>query len=411
MSLGMRKEMELNMPEMQLKLWNIHYVCTLIVNFIINLAGILLMTLLPLFTLTIGGNNTMVGLLTLILTASALLFRPFFGNMIDKKGRRVVLIAGLCIFATATMFLIIASNIMILLILRFMQGIGLSGYTTALGTILSDTVPREKISEGVGYFGISATIAMAVGPALGLYMIDMSGYPAAFACAFGFVLLSLIFAFFIRYERTISLTVPGKHRRTSGSETNVAKSKDFIEVSAIKTCIVVIFVSFAISSVFSFMPLFAQERGIDNIGLFFIFYAVTVILIRFVTGRVADQYGYSIVFIPAITITLLLFITLIFAQTLAAVLLAAIFYGIGFGTTQPILNAIIIKLSPPERRGVATATYYATLDIGFGIGSFVWGAISQVAGFTAVFIGCALSIILALLAYWYILHPSLKETA
>ncbi|MDF2510732.1 MAG: arabinose transporter permease [Herbinix sp.] len=411
MNSEMSEEIGLNSSALQLNLWNIHYVCTLIVNFIINLASILLMTLLPLFTLTIGCNNTMVGLLTLILTASSLLFRPLFGNLIDTKGRRVVLIIGLCIFATATIFLIFSPNIVLLLLLRFFQGIGLSGYSTALGTILSDIVPSEKLSEGVGYFGISATIAMAVAPALGLHFNDKFGYPAAFAAAFGFVLLSLGVAFFISYESRASI-LPKKHSRNSISVTSVGKEKDksFIEISAIKTCVVVVFTSFAVSSVFSFMPLFAKERGINNIGLFFAVYAASVIVTRFLTGRAADQYGYSKVFVPAIIITLLLFITLIFAHTLPMVLLAAVFYGVGYGTVQPILNAIVIKLSPPERRGAATATYYATLDIGFGIGSFVWGAISQAAGFGAVFLGCALSIALALSAYWYILHPSLKES-
>ena len=103
-------------------------------------------------------------------------------------------------------------------------------------------------------------------------------------------------------------------------------------------------------------------------------------------------------------LTVMMFITLAYANSLPTVLLAAVFYGIGYGTLQPIMNAIVIKLAPPERRGSANATYYATMDISFGIGSIVWGAASQYLGFTAVFLACAASVVISLVIYYLILH-------
>lgn len=185
------------------------------------------------------------------------------------------------------------------------------------------------------------------------------------------------------------------------------KTNSFVEQTALRTCIVMIFSVLAVSAVFSFMPLFGEERNIDNIGLFFTFYAVSMIVTRILTGKIADQYGYIKVIIPSIAITLLLFITLIYAYSLPMVLLAAIFYGVGYGTLQPVLNAVVIKLSPVERRGAANATFFATLDIGFGLGSFIWGGVSQVAGFTVVFIGCAACIVASLLAFYFILRGQL----
>lgn len=187
--------------------------------------------------------------------------------MLDDKGRRIVLILGLCLFSVSTLLLVVLANIGFIFVLRFFQGIGLSAYSTALGTILSDVVPASRLSEGVGYFGISATIA----------------------------------------------------------------------------------------------------------------------------------------------IIFMLFLTLAFAYSLPVVLLAAVFYGVGYGTVQPIMNTIVIKLSPPERRGAANATYYATMDIGIGIGSLVWGMVSQKVGFTVVFLSCAFCIILAVLAYYLILHKLIKK--
>jgi MFS family permease len=394
-------------------LCSMNYVNTLIASLIINITSFILISVLPLFTLSIGGNNFQAGLLTTFLTLSALIFRPVFGKMLDVKGRRIVLILGLGLFSISTILLLASSNIILLFLIRFLQGVGLSAYSTALGTILSDIVPAQRISEGVGYFGISGAIAMAIAPTLGLYLCDRFGYQKTYIIAFCISLFSIVFASFINYERKTKNNIDiNKDDMVGARETVVVlknPGKGFIEKSSIRPCVVMLFTVFAVSAVFSFMPIFGKARNIDNIGLFFTFYAVSMILSRLVTGKVADRFGYSKVFIPAIALTFLLFITLIFAYSLPFVLLAAVFYGVGYGTVQPLMNTIVIKLSPPHRRGAANATYYATLDIGFGVGSLVWGFVSQFYGFTAVFISCAFCIAISILVYYILLHKVLVE--
>lgn len=394
-------------------LWNRNYVNTLIVNMLINIASIILITVLPLYTMTIGGNNFVAGLLTTLLTISAFLCRPIFGKMLDRVSRRRVLILGLGMFAISTLMLLASNHLYILLFLRLVQGIGLSAYSTALGTILSDVVPLERLSEGVGYFGIASTIAMAIGPSIGLYTIEKFSYQATYVVSCLIALSGIIFAYFIQYEK---VRVSNRYEREEAAVISTAsvdtlgqlKKSSFIEQTALRPCFVMFLTVFAISAVFSFMPLFSLERNIDHIGLFFTFYAIAMILSRLVTGKIADRYGFTSAYIPGMIITFLLFLTLSFATSLPWVLLAAIFYGVGYGTVQPIVNAVVIRLCPPERRGAANATYYATLDIGFGLGSFVWGYVSQMYGFTAVFLICASCIALSVVIYYMVLHRVLR---
>lgn len=110
-----KQDFMMNMHYIKPKLWSMHYVNTLIVSLIINISSIILITLLPLFTLSIGGNNFLAGLLTTILTISALIFRPIFGKMLDDKGRRIVLILGLFLFSVSTILLVASTNIVMLL--------------------------------------------------------------------------------------------------------------------------------------------------------------------------------------------------------------------------------------------------------------------------------------------------------
>jgi len=415
LSLSVKSISAIDMQIAKPKLWSIQLAYTLVVYLVINLSGIILITVLPLFTLTIGGNNTIAGLLSTFLTMSALVFRPFFGKMLDSTGRRIVLVIGLSLFALSAIVQVFSTNIYMLLALRLFQGIGLSAYSTALGTILADVVPASRITEGVGYFRISQTISLAIGPTLALYLYDRSGHQLPIILAFIIALISIIFAVLIDYEsKTKSNSDANNDESSSVCQTitppqNLAR-KSFFERSSIRPCIVLLFVVFAVSSVFSFMPIFAITRNIENIGLFFTFYGVSMVLATFFTSKIADRHGHMIVFLPGIAITFLSFITLAFTYELPLILLAAVFYGVGYGTVQPILNAIVVKLSPPERRGAANATLYATFDIGFGIGSFVWGAVSQFAGFKVVFLGCAFCIVLSVLAYFLFLHRSLVKT-
>lgn len=389
------------------RLWNLYYINTLIVNFIINLASIILINILPLYAMSLGGNNIIAGLLMTLFTLSAFLFRPVFGKMLDTKGRRVVLVLGLCLFAATTILLLLTDSILLLLPLRFVQGIGLSAYSTALATVLSDIVPMDRLSEGVGYFGISSTISMAIAPPLGLYLYSHYSFKLTYVISFLIMISSVIFALLINYER--KRTTGEAVKRSYSKTSNYVKKQSFFEKTSIRPCIVMFFTVTANSAVFSFMPIFAKERSIDNIGLFFTVYAVSMIVSRLVTGRIADRYGFYKAYLPSIILTFLLFITLTFAYSLPMVLLAAVFYGVGYGTLQPIMNAIIIKLCPPERRGLANATYYASLDMSFCIGSLVWGTASQLADFTVVFLACAGCVAISLILYYLILHRQIRE--
>ena len=383
------------------QLWNRHYMILVLVSSIINISSFTMITVLPLYMIEIGGNNVSAGTLMMIMTFSALIFRPVFGKMTDRQGRRLVLVIGLAIFTLATFGLVLAENILLVYGIRFLQGIGLSAFSTSMGTILSDVVPHDRLGEGVGYFGLSGTLATAIGPVFGLYLIEHQGYTVSYWISGGISLVSVILALSLNYEKDPIYQTNLHHQEDEGDGGGIL---GFIEKTSIRPCLVVLFVILAISSVFTFMPLFALERKIENIGLFFTVYSIAMVLVRVFGGRLVDLYGYFKVYMPTIIITLMLFITLTFAWTLPMVLLAAVFYGIGFGTVQPIFNTMVLRMSPKHRKGAANATYYATMDMGFGLGAFAWGVVSQYFSFTAVFMICSLLILFSIYLYFRILH-------
>lgn len=387
----------------------------MLITTLINIASFMMIAALPLYILELGGNKVSAGTLMMLFAGSALVFRPMFGKLLDTQGRKKTLIFGLTSFAFASVLLIFAKAILWVYILRVLQGIGLSGFSTALGTVLSDVVPKKRMAEGIGYFGIAQTIASALGPITGLVLLDRFGFDATILVAVLITSASVVGAYYLNYEKLSpfrELLFSQRHQQQKvGSSIQKIKIPNIwlaFEKTSIRPCSVILFVILPVSAIFSFMPLFAMERNITNIGLFFTVHALATLVSRIFGGKLVDKYGYFKVYMPKILMTFLVFILLALAQTLTLVLVAAALYGIGFGSVQPIFNTLVIKRSPLHRRGAANATYYATMDLGFGLGSLLWGAIAEYMGFAAVFYIGAMMIVFSILLYFRVLHTESK---
>lgn len=118
----------------------------------------------------------MAGTIVGVFALSAVLVRPWFGNMLDRRGRKVILIIGVGIFLVSALAYNLAFSILALLALRVVHGIGWGASTTATATMASDVIPAVRRAEGMGYYGLAATLAMSLGPALGLYLVKYSSY-------------------------------------------------------------------------------------------------------------------------------------------------------------------------------------------------------------------------------------------
>ncbi|PKM85563.1 MAG: arabinose ABC transporter permease [Firmicutes bacterium HGW-Firmicutes-11] len=369
-----------------------HFNIMLIVSLLTFTGHYMLMATLPLYANELSGSNVLAGMMITSLTISALLFRPVFGPLIDTRGRKLILVTGAVLFVVVSLSYQFAQTVLLLIMLRFVNGIGFSAHTSAAGTIISDLTPKGRLSEGIGYYGISVIMGTAIGPALGIYFARETGYSTLFLVVFIFWLVALIISLFINYEK----------KEPKAPDIGVRKKEKFVERTAILPSLLMFFVSLTFGAVITFLPSYGVARDIVGIGVFFTVYSITVLISRLLTGRIADRHGFRIVLVPSLIALVIAMVILAFASSLMVVLIAAVFFGIGFGTSYPISNAIIIKRCPPDRRGAATSTLLAAMDIGIGLGAFLWGFVVEVAGFTTVYLASAVCAILALLTYWYL---------
>lgn len=397
------------------KLWTKYYIIVMIVTLLFGVSSTIHMSTLPLYAQEIGGDKSAAGMLTGLFSFSALLFRPPVGKFVDSKGRKIVLMAGIFIVTAVSFFYSFTQIVWVLLMLRFIHGIGMSAQSTTTGTIVADLVPHSRLMEGIGYFGISNVLATAIGPALGLYLIDFGGYRFLYLITFAICLAGAVLAAFINYEKERKAKLQEENKHQQAQEIAPAEEKKevpkgaFFEKTTLLPAAIMLFVSFSMSAIMSFLPSYALSRNVSSIGLFFTVYAGALLISRLFTGRLSDRFGATVVFIPGLAIFTLSLFTIAMATSLQAFLVAAVFYGLGSGTVMPILNAITIKLCPPDRRGAANATFFAAIDVGMGAGSIVWGFVSQNAGFPIIYFLSTAIVIIPALLYLFGLRKKLQK--
>ena len=280
----------------QEKLWTIPFLLITTVNFLICVGNFMMLATFPLLILQIGGSKLMAGLITGIYSLTAFISRLQVGPLLDRKGRASILLAGLSMMLLiTTSYNIAAYSVILLLLLRAIHGIGWSVVTTSTSTIASDIIPAARRSEGMGFFGISTAAAMVVGPGLGLYIMERSGYTSLFILAACFIILSLITGFSASYRRQSTQLPNGKPMN--------ATPKQNIKLGAIeKTALYPSFLFFIIvttySSIMIFLPPYASERGVQDIGLFFTVIALAMMFTRLTTGQIADRCGTARIVMP-----------------------------------------------------------------------------------------------------------------
>jgi MFS family permease len=348
---------------------------------------------LPLFIKQIGGNETQIGLAMGAFMLSAVIFRPILGGLLDRFGRRPFIVCGLLLFAVAMYMYVWIGGIVALMGLRLLHGMTWAVSTTSILTAVTDMIPQSRRGEGLGWSGMSMTLAMAIGPMFGIWVTQNHSFHVLFLLAGGLSVIALFL--------TLGAKMPFLPQ--SGS-----RKIEFFEKSILPVTTTVFFLFIAYGGITTFIPLFAESIEV-NTGTFFLVYAATLVLIRPVAGKLSDRYGESFIIVPALVVTILALIALGFSTGLFGVLISAVLYGIGFGSAQPALQAATIRLVSPDRTGVANASFTTATDLGIGLGAIILGWVSQHTSYQMLFTVSAVSVTFSLLMFIFLVKRLLKN--
>lgn len=370
------------------------YCFILAANFLLYFGFWLLIPVLPFYLSEIfnAGNST-IGIILSCYTVAALCIRPFSGYFLDSFARKPLYLLAYFIFMTMFAGYIIAGSLVLFILFRIIHGVSFGMVTVGGNTVVIDIMPSSRRGEGLGYYGLSNNIAMAVGPMSGLFLHDAGmSYTTIFCCSLGFCIAGFICASLVKTP----YKPPVKREPISLDR--------FILLKGIPAGISLLLLSIPYGMTTNYVAMYAKEIGINaTTGFFFTFMAVGMAISRIFSGKIVDKGKITQVISAGLYIVVFSFFLLsacvyiINWNSMACGIIffaVALLLGVGFGIMFPAYNTLFVNLAPNNQRGTATSTYLTSWDVGIGIGMLTGGYIAEVSTFDKAYLfGACLTII------------------
>ncbi|WP_417083037.1 MFS transporter [Mitsuokella jalaludinii] len=183
------------------KLWSRDFIALTAANGLLFAGFHILLPTLPIYVASLGASGSEIGLIAGIFGYSAIFIRLFTDTGVRAFGKKTCLYAGLLFSLLATAGYALLDSVGAIVAARVIHGFGFGLSTTFAAALVADVIPASRRGEGIGYFGLGSTIAMALAPAFGLVLLsDISPWGP-------------VYRFWRRDARSASCRPPGPHSR------------------------------------------------------------------------------------------------------------------------------------------------------------------------------------------------------
>ena len=350
-----------------------------------------LMSTITEYATAMGSSATIAGLVSGIYVFGGLCSRVYSGNALERIGWRKIALVFMGIHFLACLLYFIVDNVTLLIIVRFVHGIGFGASANAIVTVASAILPKKRFSEAFGYFMLGTTIAVGLGPFIGGFLFDTVGSQGCFIAAGVFSALAFIFMSLIDIDKYDTKDKTVEDRKYSGIE-------KVIEFSAVPVSFFTALTSLGYVSILSFYRLYAAEVNLTAVfSWFFIIYSVCLVLTRPLAGKIQDNGGDMIVCVVGIVAQSIGLILIALIPSNITVIICAVCAALGFGTLNSACTAIITRNTPEHRRSYALSTFFIFCDATIGFGPALLGLfVSSATGYAPLYFISSIITLLAL---------------
>lgn len=367
------------------KLWSKEFIIITICNLLLFLNLQMILPSFPVYTKgAFHASDFMVSLVTSLFALSAIATRFLAAGILRKGKSSLILYSGIAVASIATAGYYWSGSITLLLVMRILFGIGFGLASTTLPTMVAKVIPPKRMGEGIGYFGLSTSLAMSVGPIIGLGLLGNYGFGTL--TAVGTAVLVLIFPLALSNRRVSSQEAILSSSPLEGIKTSTKEALKKIALPGVLNLLL----SITYGGLLSFLALYGKEANLSHISYFFLFNALAIFLIRPFSGRIFDSKGHFGVMTAGAVCAIAGLVTLSMATSTWHIILAALFYGLGYGMIQPSIQAWMIKEVPVDQRGLANSMFFNTLDLGVATGSMLLGVIAMHLNYSGMYRSSAL---------------------
>ncbi len=361
------------------KLFNSNFLILSTASFLMFVSFYLLMPLIAMYTIDeFGASPTTAGYVVSSYIITALLMRPFSGYLVDKYNHRKFYIFTMAMFSILMGGYIISNSIGALILTRVLLGTCFAIATTAGSTLIIDVLPSQRRSEGIGYYGAFVVLSMAVGPMLGLYLLDIFHYDGLFMMAILSSAIGFVLTLFVRTD---------DHKHKADANVKLLSLDRFFLKEATPIGTVMALIYFLNGAFMVYVSIYIKDSGLDiSSGNFFLLFAIGVILSRTLTGKALNRGKNFAVLVASILMIIVGTTVFIYFLNELTFLIVSVVLGAGFGGSGPAVQTMMIDLVAHNRRGTANSTYFIALDSGSGVGMLLGGYIASHFGYQAVYL-------------------------
>lgn len=360
------------------RLWNSNYWKVMCSNFLLFFAFYILTPLLPIYLdRQFAADKHLIGIVLSGYVVAALLVRPFSGFMVDCFNRKKVLMLCFFVFFICFTGYIGAGTILMFAIVRTFHGIPFGAATVANSTVAIDVVPSSRRNEGIGFYGLSNNLAMAIAPSVGIYVYSVTDN---FNLLFWIALVLALAGF------CCAATVKLPKRDIVKAKPAMSLDHFFLTRAWLMAINIILFgLCWGVMS--NYVAIYGQEKlGItDGTGIFFMILSSGLFVSRLIgnkslrKGKITSN-GVRGVILSTVGYTL-------FASALGdwSYYLSALFVGLGNGQMYPAMLNMFVKVARHDQRGTANSSILTSWDLGMGLGILAGGFIAQYVSYSAAF--------------------------
>lgn len=361
------------------------------------MVGIGVFYLFPLFVLDIGGNKADIGILMGAMSLAAVLARPWVSNFVDRFGRkRGLLTSSLLLLIVSVIHLFFTGPIQqtypFLLILRLIFGAGLALSFISGLSMAADLAPASRLTEAIGFFGITPMLGIALGPVLGESLIHLWGFSAVFYAGLALFMTAFLCLLPMRDRFKRSSTSGG----TLGNFFKVLQIPLVWRMTVICVCFGVAFAAHA-----SFVAPFAQQHALP-VSAYFIAYSAAAIFSRITVGKLVHRFGEIRIMFAALVVAGIGFFGLIGVSYIPGLIVTGMLAGMGHGFLFPSLISVTLHPIPAYRRGKVNGALTGGFDAGVFGGALIMGQLGELFGYPIIFATAGIFIVLGFVIFFRI---------
>lgn len=353
-------------------IWNRSFIILFFANMAFNMGLNMSNSLVAIYANHLGASAAAIGFVASSFGISSLLFRMISAPVMDTYNRKYLVVFAALMLSVAFGGFSISNNLPMMVGFRLVQGCGMAFGNACCLAMVADMLPKEKYNSGLGYYSLAQVVCSAIGPSVGLELVDRVGFRATYTLTACFMLLAAFLICWIKTNFTRTKKLKLSFQSIIAKEALLPASFQFLML-------------LGGAGAHSFLFLFAREQGVTgNIGLYSTVSAITMLATRPFIGRLTDKYGLAKTVIPAVLCNTLSLYIVSISTTLAGFLFAALISAFGQGALGPAIQALVMKSVPSERRGSASTTNFIAQDLGSMIGPVLAGAIAQSFGYVVM---------------------------